>query len=354
MPKPKRFSFSQWVEFWEVDDIGQRIGRNQDLTDWYNNHNDINIAINKSITSNADTCTIDIWNHRIIEQMYRDKKVFFDRFFEKDYEIDVMQWYECGHADIDDKFVQCIYSGDFDDIYVKDDSSITDQALSINSTAGRRASIRTVLNKKYPAGTAYLAIVQDIFTLFQPGYELTQLDDPNNKLSKTLPRARTYHRKAVDVLNDIARDLEMTWGFAENPWTLAQRRIGGSDPTTGNDPKHCYFVDKISVFDISGIHGAVYQECDGSTGKLGRIGYTKSQFTFEHLYDPPLNIGMPVEVSDFGTMNHPADIATAFRGRVNRMSINNHTVHLECAYINPDTGYAVVENDKKHAGALVL
>lgn len=346
-----RFSFSQWFELWEVDKLtGERLLINQDFTDWFNDHNDISISISKSITSNGDTATVEIWNHRIIEQMYAEKLAFFDRFFKKQYEVDIMQWYECGHADRDDAHVQCIFSGDLDDISIRDDTSVSDQALSITATSGKRAALRVIANKKYSAGITYRDVVIDIFQMFAPGYELAVLDDPFGKLNKRLPRARTYHEKAADVLNGIARDLEMTWGFAENPWRLSERRIGGTDPTTGFKPKHAYFVDKASVFDISGLHGSTPIACNGSTGKLGRIGYTKSQFTFSHLYDPPLNIGMPVAVSDFGTMKDGVE----FIGRVNRLNISNDTVQIEAAYIDPETGLAILDEDKSHSGALVL
>lgn len=336
-----RECFSQQIVVWEVDkNTGQRLDIELDLTALYRDSNDVSTNIQKSITSNPDTADIEIFNHHILEQMYSDKLGFFRRFFEKDYEVDVLLWYEQPHES-DPNFAQAIYSGDLDDLYAREDSSNTDQALVLKSTAGRRASLRTRVNKKYPAGTPYLAIVQDMFSFFNPGYQLTVLDDPLGKLNKTLPKPRTYHRKVIDVLNDIARDLEMTWGFGENPWT-----IGNS--TTALGPKTAYFVDKRSVFDLSGIHGTNPHECNGSTAKKGRIGYTKSQFTFNHLYDHPLNIGAAVAVSDFGTMKDGVE----FFGRVNRLSISNTDMHLECAYL--EDGLAVIERDKKHAGALVL
>lgn len=336
-----RACFARWIEVWEVDKLtGERIQLNTDLTDIYKDHNDISVSIQKSITSNPDTANIEIYNHRILEKMYSERLLFFKNFFEKDYEIDVIQWYQPIHDD-NPELCQVIYSGDLDDIYANEDSSNTDQALVLTSTAGRRASIRTRVNKKYPAGTTYLAIVQDMFTFFNPSYQLTVLDDPLGKLAKALPKPRRFHRKVVDVLNDIARDLEMTWGFAENPWVI-------TNPLASSGPKTAYFVDKRSIFDISGIHGEGPHVCNYQTGKKGRVGYTKSQFTFNHLYDHPLNIGTSVAVSDAGTMK---DVGF-FIGRVNRISISDTDMHIECAYV--EDGLAVIERDKKHAGALVL
>lgn len=347
----KRFGFSQWVEVWEVDKAtGARIAIVDELTDWFYDHNDVSISVEKSITSNSDTATIEVWNHRILERMYAEKLGFFKAFFKKQYEVDIMQWYECGQADIADSYVQCIFSGDLEDIYAKDDSSITDQALTFSATSGQRIATRAVLNKKYSAGIKYREVVEDIFDSMNPAYKLTVLDDPFNKLDKPLKRARTFHTKSVEALNDIARDLEMTWGLSENPWRLSERRIGGTNPATGFNPKHAFFVDKTSVYDVTGVHGTGFIECNGSTGKLGKIGYTKSQFTFSHLYDPRLNVGMPVAVSDFGTMKDGVE----FNGRINRLSINNNEVQVEAAYIDPATGRAIIEEDKTHTGARVL
>ena len=346
-----RFSFSQWVEVWRLDNNGFKVEREEEITNWFNQHNDVSISIDKSITSNGDTASISIYNHQILEAMYRQKYGFLKRFFEHDYEVDIMQWYEKGHADIDDYHVQCIFTGDLDDLSIKEESSNTDQALELKCTSGKRVSTRTLINKKYSSGISYRAVVEDIFRLL-PNYELTVLDDPLNKLNKPLKRARTYHGKAIDALNDIARDLEMTWGFDANPWLLAHRRSDSTDPQpqTISAPKHCYFVDKVSVFDVLGVNGKGAHVVNGSTGRTGRIGYTKSQFTFSHLYDPVLNIGMSVNASDFGTMNE----ATEFIGSINRMSINNNMMSLECQYIDPSTGLAVIEEDKKNTGALVL
>lgn len=349
----KRLSFAQWLEVWEVDDNGRRIQVNHDFTDLFSNYsdtdaqNDTQITVNKSITSNPDTASVTIQNHRILEKMYRDKYYFFEEFHKKNYEIDLLFFYNCGHLENQKQYAHCFYSGDFDDIYVKPDRSITDQSIEIRSTAGLRASIRTIVNKKYPAGTTYKTIVEDVFSHYFD-YELTVLDDPKGKLNKALPRARTYHKKASDILNDIARDLEMTWGFDSNPWTVEMALLG-QITNPGQRDKHAYFVDKCSVFDVTQLHGTAPFNINGSTGKDGRIGYTKSQFTFDHRYDHPLNIGMAVNVSDYGTMNE----GTEFLGRVNRISVNNSSCHVEAAYIGDD-GLAIVEYDKKHAGALVL
>lgn len=348
MPKVGAFQNSYWFEVWELDNLGNRIIKNEELTDWFSHHNDIDFSVEKSITSNADTANITVYNHRILEQMYSEKYMFFKKFHEKDYEVDLMYWKECGDANVDDlgSHVHCIFSGDLDNIYPSSNGSIKDQSVSFDLTAGRRASTRTITNKKYPAGTPYRVIVQDLFSHFV-GYNLSVLDDPLGKLNKTTLKSRTFDGKTSTLLNSIATDLEMTWSFDSTPWLLSDRRIGGTGNTT-LPPKNCYWVDKTSVFDVAGVNGIGPHNVNGSTGKRGRIGYSKDQITFETSTDPILNIGLLVNVSDYGTMNDAVD----FQGRINRMSINNDSTSIEASYY--DNGKVILEFDKKNAGAFIL
>ena len=344
-----RYHFQIWVELWEVDDLGNRFTpANDSITAQFNGTQDVDVSIDKSISSNLDSAQITIHNHIALEKMYSQKLIFFQEFFKKDYEIDILMFHRCPHFTDSPQSAQCIFSGDLDDIYASGDGSITDQSLVLNLTAGKRASVRSIVNTKYPAGTSYLDIVIDLFTFFG-GYDLTLIDDPLNKLSKITPKPRTVHGKVSDILNDIARDMDMTWGFDSNPWTLGERRAGGTDGTTGFNRKRCYWVDKKSVFDVLGVNGVGAHNLNGSTGKIGRIGYTKSQFTLSHIYDPVVNIGMSINASDFGTMNEAVD----FLGRVTRMNVNNDIMSLESSYIGDD-GLAVINFDKKHTGGWVL
>ena len=52
-------------------------------------------------------------------------------------------------------------------------------------------------------------------------------------------------------------------------------------------------------------------------------------------------------------MNFPDDIQNAFKGRVNRMSISDDVCTMDATYIG-DNGRAIIEHDKKNAGAWVL
>lgn len=350
MAKLGAFQRSYWFELWELDDLGNRVLKNDDFSDWFSNHNVIDYNIQKSITSNQDTASITIQNHRLIEEMYKDKYFFFKRFHEKDYEVDLMHWHQCQDAEADDggTHVHCMFSGDLENLYPAGSDSITDQALSFDMVAGKRTAIRSITNKSYPAGTPYRVIVQDLFGTFV-GYNLSVLDDPFNKLAKTLLKPRTFHGKTETLLNSIATDLEMTWGFDASPWLLSDRRIDGAGTSNFNIPlKNAYWVDKKSVFDVAARNGIGPRILNGSTNKQGRIGYSKDQITVTHGSDPMLNIGILIQVSDYGTMNEAND----FTARVNRMSINNETTTLEASYYVD--GQVILEEDKRNAGSFVL
>ena len=339
---------SYWMDLWELDDNGLRVQQVEQFSDFYYDQLNIDFNIQKSITSNLDTATIKIYNHKVLEEMYRDKYLFFQKFNEKDYEVDLMTWRICDDT-LQDNFdhIHCIFSGDLINLYPAMDGNITDQALSISCVAGKRASTRTITNKKYPAGTTYLTVVQDLMGQFV-GYNQSVLDDPLFKLNKTLPKPRTFHGKTVTLLNSIATDLEMTWGFDSSPWTLAYRLATGTG-TVPLPPKNMYWVDKTSVFDVAGVNGIGPHNCNGSTGKRGRIGFTKDQITFEHATDPILNIGLIVNVSDFGTMKDAND----FTGRINRLNITNDSTQVEASFMD-DFGNVILEQDKSNSGGFVL
>lgn len=358
----ERTQFYQAIRVIETDKFSNRIASTDlitGLSDTYYDSLTCDISIEKSITSNSDTANVKIQNHPILEQMYSEKRAFFEKMNEKFYEVDIFQWHGCTIGSFTDptraetlQKIQCIYTGDLTDITADESDSITDQALSLSLVSGSRASIRTIVNKKYAAGTTYLAVVNDLLSMYT-AYSVTVLDDPLGKLNKTLPKSRTVHRKVSEVLDDICRDLEMTWGFDAARYNM----------WTGNliaAPKSLFFVDKASVFDsipsadpTDANNGVGPHFLDGGTGKYGRIGYTKSQFTTNHATDPALNIGRSIQASDFGTMDYPDDFNTAFLGRINRMSINNSTCHLEAAYIG-DNNRAIIEYDKKNSGAWIL
>lgn len=341
-----RSEFGVWMEFIEVNpDTGIRMNSLNEFTDGWYDQLDVDVSIDKSITSNSDTATITVNNHPILEDMYRNKKAFFEGFNAKVFEVDIMLWYD---NDPDTaRTNHCIFSGNVDEMMTPQSSSITDQQLVINAVGGKRESVRTITNKRYPSGMTYRQVVEDIFQQF-PSYNLTVLDDPLGKLNKPIKRPRTYHTKAVEILDDIARDLEMTWGFDCNPWTVGQRFAGGGFPNQHLEAKHAYFVDKSSIFDVLGLYGNGGQAMNGSTGKLGRIGYGKSTITFEHLTDDRLNIGMNALVSDYGTMNDGVEFST----RVDRLSINNNQTNIEATYVVG--GKAVIEENKDNSGALKL
>lgn len=368
MPKAA-FKFAAWMEINERDKNGTLIKRwsEFDANLLLENSFDYQFNIEKSLTSNADTATISITNHPVLEEMYKQKKLYFEKFNEKHLEVSILLYYVYPHAELFPEKTNCIFTGDITDIYIDESENTNDQGLTLKATCGYYANLRAEINKTYPAGISYRQVVEDLFTYFNKyGHNLYTLDDPNNKLNKPLKRARSYHTKVSEALNDIAKDLDMIWGFDCTPWTYKERGPIGiypgipSDPSAINRYKRAWFADKISVFDTTGIHnntgkersirGINGLEINGSTGKLGLIGYTKSQFSFTKLFDPSINIGMPIFASDVGARDQYVE----FIGRINRVAINNEIMKCECSYIDEKTGLAILEKDAKNAGALIL
>ena len=362
-------SFAMYMEIWERNDAGTYIKHWEEFDANLIQDNSFNytVSIQSTLTSNSDTCEITIPNHPELETLYRDKKAYFDKLNEKNLEVNVLLYYINPHATLFPDKTHCIFTGDLTDIYVSENSTPTDQSLTFKCTHGYRAALRAEVDKSYPAGTAYRNIVLDLFNFFTPyGYGVPQIDDPNNKLAKLTKRPRTFHGKVSDALNSVAKDLEMIWSFYSNPWTYQERGPVGvypgipSNPAVINNPKKCWFCDKVSVFDPSQIHSTTGKErsvrgingleVNGSTSKLGLMGYTKSQFTFTKPFDPSLQVGMPVFAADVGARNQ----YTEFVGRINRISINNEIMNCECSYIDDDTNLAVLEQDGKNTGALLL
>ena len=368
MPKAA-FKFAAWMEINERDKNGNLIKRwsEFDANLILENSFTYSVTIEKSLTSNADTATISITNHPVLEELYKQKKAYFNKFNEKHLELSILMYYEYPHVILFPEKTNCIFTGDVSDIYVDESENTNDQGFTLKATCGNQANLRAEVNKSYNAGMSYRQVVEDLFKQFNKyGHELYVLDDPKNKLNKPLKRARSFHGKVSEALNDIAKDLDMIWGFDGTPWTYKERGPIGiypgipSNPAAINRPKRAWFVDKISVFDITGMHsdtgkerpirGVNGLEINGSTGKLGLIGYTKSQFSFSKLFDPSINIGMPVFASDVGARDQYVE----FIGRINRVSINNEIMKCECSYVDEKTGLAILEKDAKNVGALIL
>lgn len=342
-----RFFVGYWFEFIELDEDGNRIAKLDAMTNGYIDSNDVDVTIEKSITSTSDTATISVHNHVVIEELYKNKRALFENFGDREFEVDIMVWYENDPESLGTRQNHNMFTGSVDNISIPNDQSITDKSLTIQATSGREDALRTLLIKRYPSGTSYKEIVYDCFDQFN-GFDLAVFDDPDGKLNKKLIRPKTYHQKVSDVLNDISRDVDMTWGFSYVPWTIPQRFGVGGDPSANIANKRAYFVDKRSIFDMNGIFGTGVRECNGSTGKLGRVGFNKSEVTFTHLVDDRLEVGDHVAVSDYGTMNE----ATEFEIRINRMSLSNNILSIEGSYIKD--GLAVIEKDKDNSGALKL
>lgn len=311
-------------------------------------------SINKSITSNADTATVTIYNHQFLEGFYAERRAIFDSLQDNYYDVNLYQWdYGTIGLDLDlRQKAQCIFTGSMSNISIGGGESITDAGLTFNLTAGGDAGLRTVTNRKFAKGSTYRNVVQQLLGEFT-AYDFI-IDDPTNKLNKLLPKARTVHKKTSEALTDICRDLEMTWGFDASRINVASVP---ADIATAR--KTIYFVDKVSTFDTlvlptaANNNGVGPHRLDGGTGKVGRLSYNKSQFSFETITDPTLNIGRIVDVSDYGTMAAPVGFAGEFKGRINRMTINNSRTTCECSYIDDDN-LAILEKDKSNSGSLVL
>lgn len=317
---------------------------------------DVDFSISKSITSNADTATITIHNSEALESFYYNKREGLAALTENFYDITMYQWwYEDVGVDLAKRQKnQAIFTGSLTDIQIVGTGSITDSSLELTLTAGGYAAVRTITNRKFAKGITYRVMVEQLLAQYT-AYDYI-IDDPNGKLNKPLKKARTVHTKTSEILNTICQDLEMTWGFDAALLNVASVP---ADITTAR--KTIYFVDKVSTFDTlynptkpaNLNYGIGPHFTDGGTGKTGRIGYSKSQFSFTHLTDPALNIGRIVEVTDHGTMVFPSDAKGFFKGRINRMTINNNTTSLECSHLD-DNDLAILNDDKNGSGSLIL
>lgn len=348
-------------EYEEIDDLEIHGSLDNEFT--------FQISVEKAITSMSDTATIKIVNHPVLEKLYSSDSNLLRNWAEKDLEVSIMLYYRFPHAQLFRDKCNCIFTGDIVDISVEESTSTTDQSLVIKASSGNNAISRAIVNTVYTKDQTYRDILFDIFRYFEPyGYGIPIVRDPDLKLSKRFGRVRSYHNKAADVLNEIAKDLDMVWGLDANPWTYQEMSRQGIYPDTPTDltalnkNKNCYFVDKRTVFDISGLHGSTGTEppisginglrISGDTGHIGLIGRTKSQFTFNSPTEPPLNIGMPVYVDDVTA--HLVQESERFIGRINRITINNNKTHCECSYIDNETGLAILDRVGRNTGAYIL
>lgn len=353
-----RFQPGVWVEIFEVDAAGNRTVSLTDYTDGYL-HDTIKATctIEKSLTSNTDTATVNVANHFLLEKIYEDKKMFFDGFYKKKYEMDIMFWHE--NQPLLGRTNHAIFSGDVDTLSVPAVQTGTDAELSYTAGGGTRENQKVVVNKTYTKGTAYSVVIRDLFAHYI-SYTLAVLDDPFNKLNKVLKADRTYHGKVSEALDDISREFSMTWGLDCNPWTIPERfGTPAANPLAWQNKKRAYFVDKRSVVDILGMYGKGPFEVSAETGKIGLMGFTKTGISFTHLTDDVLNIGQHVRVTDG---KHTGSLSTAavqrltptwYDARVDRISINDDVTTVEATYIGED-GNAVNTEEETGQGAKIL
>lgn len=335
------------------------------------NDSGFNISIQKALSSNGATATVTLTNHKNLEDLYRRTKENLENWQEKELEMSIVLYHQYPDIHIYPERVNCVFTGDVVDIAVNQSSSTLDQGLSIKAIMGYTAASRYGINDTYSAGDSYRFVVEDLFRRLETqGYDLFYLGDPAGKLNKVLPRALIFTDKISTALNQIAKDLDMVWGWDSNPWRYSDMSLDGRYTNLGipsnlnaiNEDKHCYWTDKRDVFDVTGIHGSSGTEeringinglrVSGDTGHVGLIGYTKSQFTFSAIYSPAYNVGMPVFADDVRA--HLTQANERAIGRINRMTINNNTVTCECSYIDPDTQFAILDADPNRTGAYLL
>lgn len=343
------------------------------------NDSHFQISVEKALTSTGSTATVTVTNHKVLELLYTEQRSLLKKWSELNLELSIVLYFQYPNANTQSNFTNCIFTGDIVDISVGESTTTLDQNLIIKASMGYRPNLRamvtsdTLKDGKYYTSLDYPTtydVVLDLFKFFEPyGYELQVIEDPFNLLSKPWKRSKTLKGKVSDNLNTIAKDLDMVWGYDSNPWTLDERSLSGLYPNQPNniatiyDNKHCYWVDKRAVFDVSRLHAGTGTDkpsynginslrVSGDTGHIGLIGYTKAQFSFNSLFDCSYNIGMPVLADDVRA--HLVEDYQRTWGRINRVSINNDVIHCECSYIDEDTGYTSLDNDGKNTGGLLV
>ena len=293
-------------------------------------------TITKSITSNADECTLTIDNYEALEDFYREPTLFLDEFSKKDYILTVFLGYEDFHQ---------VYSGDLVDLSVTGGSNITDQSVVLTASSGQKALTGGKIKKKFAAGQSFMDIANECFKAYEEfGIKFEVIDDPFDKLGgKPLKKPRTEDRLVSEVLNDICRELDMTWGIAER-----------HEQTT---PQIGYFVDKKSVFDV-GIFGRGVFDVSYETGLLGLPSFSKSQFTFTHRQDKRLNLGVAIDLD----VSPQIDITNKIRGRISGISMSltnkagafNYTCTADFMDPNSDILEANLNDDRRNVGSGAL
>ena len=309
--------------------FGSEIGKEEEDNLPY----EISASIRKSMTSNSDQCTLKITNFIALEKFYEQPDVFLEEYSQKDYILTVF----LGYSD----FVQ-VFSGDLTDIAVTGGSSINDQAIILTATVGERALSRGRIKQKFSAGQSFQDLVDKSFEALLPfGVELVLTDDPLDKLKKELKKPRTEDRAAGDVLNDICRELDMTWGIDSRQ--------------TQTDNNRAYFVDKKSSFDVHGLFGKGIFDVGYETGLIGLPSFSKSQFRFTHRYDKHLNVGIAINLSVKPQINTDNKIL----GRISAVDLSATNKNGEYNYMctadfAEEVGGVVLaklNNDRRNVGA---
>ncbi|NKB76260.1 MAG: hypothetical protein GKR96_04275 [Gammaproteobacteria bacterium] len=229
------------------------------------------VSFSKDITSKTNTATVSITNASLIEEIYQQGQAFVEELADSHVVCDVI----VGDTGSGEEHVA--YSGDVVDFSIS--SSTNDSTITFSLSTGAIAKVKGTVNKPFPAETSYREIVEQCFAdSYTDKYaiDLSAILDPEGVLETKLLKPRTFYGPTYDVLDTIGR------GIAQDENAQHPGYVWSIDNFEG-DRQKAFFIDRRSPVDVFG-DGSI-KTLSHETGRVGRIGLTRTGFSFLHKPD---------------------------------------------------------------------
>ena len=256
---------------------------------------EVNASIIKTLGGAPDQSAITLHNLPWIELFRRDPVAELAKFRDESWRVRIWAWHDDnGSTSQSNKpNIPPVFVGDITEDFGIQSGDTIDSALQVQATAYGWLVNSGKMRETWQAGTTYKQIFNDILQfIISKGYgRETRTATPryviknDSRMNKTLKRKFNVNRNPVEILNDLTRDIDATWGIHNNiPYVIMRDSYFGS--VNGEEyPTQTGLTDDYYVLNYE-------------SGLSSLINYSKHEFSINAKFSNQLLIGQAVAVDE--------------------------------------------------------